>query len=125
MDGVTLGQVAETLAWIAGVIGSLMVVYKVISKAFGRALDKSLEPLNTKIDNLDHKIEDLEGKHDQSDMSRTKDFLVAFLARIERGESVDEEELERFWENYDFYDAHGGNSYIHTKLEKLKKQGKL
>lgn len=125
MDGVTLGQVAEILAWIAGITGSFTVIFKVVSKAFNNALEGSLKPLNEKVEELGHKIEGLEKKHDNSDMGRAKDFLVGFLARIERGESVDEEELERFWENYDFYDAHGGNSYIHGKLEKMKEKGKL
>lgn len=129
MNGITLGQIAEVLAWFAGIIGSLTAICVIVSKAFNKALKKSfeigLEPVINKIDELESKVSQLEAKHDNSDMDRLKDFLVDFMARLERGEKVDEEEVERFWENYDNYSEHGGNSYIHGKMEKLKKEGKL
>lgn len=129
VNGITLGQIAEVLAWFAGGIGSITAIGVVISKVFNKALSKNLEnslqPLIDKIDHLEQKVDQLEAKHDNSDMDRLKDFLVDFMARLERGEKVDEEEVERFWENYDNYSEHGGNSYIHGKMEKLKKEGKL
>lgn len=125
MDGITLGEIASWVGLIAGIIGGAGVIYKVIASALSKALRRELQPINEKIDAINSKVDLLEAKHDESDMSRVKDFLVEFLARIERGEAVDEEELERFWENYDFYDKHGGNSYVHNKMEKLKSQGKL
>lgn len=125
MEGISLGEIASWLALAAGIVTSATVLLKLGSKMANNAFKKAIEPVSAKIDALDKKIDDLEHKHDESDMSRVKDFLVEFLARIERGEMIDEEELERFWENYDFYDEHGGNSYVHQKLEKLKKLGKL
>lgn len=125
MDGVTIGQIGEWLLWAVGIGGAIATVCKFLTFAFQRTLNKALEPTNKKIDEINRKVDLLEAKHDGSEMGRIKDFLVEFLARIERGEPVDEEELERFWENYDFYNDHGGNSYIHSKMEKLKARGKL
>lgn len=125
MDGVTVGQIGDILLWFVGIGGACATTYKFLTFALQKALAKGLEPTNKKIDELNRKVDLLEAKHDESDMSRVKDFLVESLARVERGEPIDEEELERFWENYDFYDEHGGNSYIHGKMEKLKAQGKL
>lgn len=125
MEGITVVQIGEFLLWAVGVGGAIATIYKFFTIALQKTFAKGLEPTNRKIDELNKKVDLLESKHDESDMSRVKDFLVEFLARVERGEPVDEEELERFWENYDFYDEHGGNSYIHGKMEKLKAQGKL
>ncbi len=92
MNGITLGQIAEVLAWFAGGIGSITAIGVVISKVFNKALSKNLEnslqPLIDKIDHLEQKVDQLEAKHDN-------------------------------------YSEHGGNSYIHGKMEKLKKEGKL
>lgn len=125
MQELTLGQIGEWLLWIVGIGGAIAASCKFLAYFFQKALKTALEPTNKKIDEINHKVDLLEAKHDQSDMSRVKDFLVDFAARLERNEPVDEEELERFWENYDFYNRHGGNSYIHGKVEKLKAQGKL
>ena len=125
MDGITIGQIGELALWVVSVGGAVAAIYKFSTSTLQKSISKTLEPTNQKIDELNRKIDLLETKHDESDMSRVKDFLVEFLARIERNEPIDEEELERFWENYDFYNAHGGNSYIHSKMEKLKAEGKL
>ncbi len=125
MDGITIGQIGEWALWLVSVGGAVVAIYKFSNSTLQKSVSKALEPTNTKIDELNRKVDQLEAKHDENEMSRIKDFLVEFLARIERNEPVDEEELERFWENYDFYKKHGGNSYIHSKMEKLKAEGKL
>lgn len=93
MDGVTIGQVGEWLLWAVGIGGAIATVCKFLTFAFQRTLNKALEPTNKKIDEINRKVDLLEAKHDESEMGRIKDFLVEFLARIERGEPVDEEEL--------------------------------
>lgn len=125
MDGITIGQIGEWALWLVGVGGAVAAICKFFTSTFQKSISKALEPINKKIDELNRKVDLLEAKHDENEMSRIKDFLVEFLARIERGEPVDKEELERFWENYDFYGKHGGNSYIHGKVERLKAENKL
>ena len=84
-----------------------------------RWLEKGLEPVNYKLDNMDKKLDDV-------DISACKNFLVRFLADVEQGNVIDEVEKERFYETYEHYteDLHQ-NTYIHDKVEKLKKEGKL
>ena len=58
-------------------------------------------------------------------MDNAKDYIVPFIARLERGEPISDIELERFWEEYHFYRDNNGNSYIKSRVEKLQKDGKL
>lgn len=58
-------------------------------------------------------------------LDNAKNYIVPFIAKLERGEPISEIELERFHEEYDYYVKHGGNSYIKERVEKLKKEGKL
>lgn len=116
MDGITLGQIIEIGAWILGAgatIGGLC-------KMFNAGLKVALKPLNDKMDAMAENNKRVE-------LESHKNFLVRFLADIEQGQPIDEIELERFHEVYSRYTSPelGGNSYIHDKVEKLKKLGKI
>lgn len=118
-------SVGEFIGIIAAGVASLVAFIKgieyLIAKA-GRAatkwLEKGLAPTNAKLDSLDKKIVEV-------DLSQCKNFLVRFLSDVEQGARIDEVERERFYETYQHYINAGGNSYIHEKVESLKKQGKL
>lgn len=129
MEGWTVGQIVEALVWLSGAITAVTVIIKAIrvnsDKRWGRHRDELQKMVTDAVTPLSEQISALERKQDESEIARVKDFLVSFLARVERNQPVDEEELERFWENYDYYDQHGGNSFVHSKMEKLKKAGKL
>lgn len=118
MENTTIGQIFEWAIWLAGGIGAFGAIYKVVNSGFHKALKSELEPINKKLD-------ELEKKHDLSDREHAKNYIVRFLADVEQGESIDQDELHCFWDNYELYKAMGGNSYIHDKVEKLKAQGKL
>lgn len=100
MEQITLGDIESVLKFIfafGGSISAIIVgVKKVVSKLF----------LPYGLDNA-------------------KNYIVPFIARLEREEAISEIELERFHEEYTFYIDHGGNSYIKERVEKLKKEGKL
>lgn len=74
------------------------------------AVDSNLKQLSTRIDNVD--------------LAACKNYLVTCLSKVDKG-PLDEIELERFWEEYEHYVDHGGNSYIKSKVEKLQQEGKL
>ncbi len=118
MDGITLGEIASWVGLIVGIIGGVGVIYKLIDSAFSKALKRELEPMSDKLDKL-------EKRHDLSDREHAKNYIVRFLADVEQGEPIDQDELHCFWDNYELYKSMGGNSYIHDKVEKLKAQGKL
>lgn len=113
MDNITLGEIVEWLLWLAGAIGAIGVIYKAAMIAFSKALSS----VNNKLDGLATKIDD-------ADVARAQDYIVRFLADVEQDEPVSNEETKRFWENYDLYSV-SHNSYVHEKVEKLKKAGKL
>lgn len=100
MEQITLGQIASWAAFVVALCGSVAAIIRGVKKA----VEKLLEPLS---------------------LDNAKNYLVPFLSKIERGEPVDEIELERFHEEFTFYVDHGGNSYIKSRVDKLKQAGKL
>lgn len=118
MESITLGEISNVLIFIAGVLTSGGAIAGFLGKRFGKVMDEKLQPLNEKMDALTESI-------DEVDMANCKNYLVSTISTLEAGRTVDKVALERFWENYDHYTKLGGNSYIHTAVEKLKKEGKL
>ena len=118
MENWTVGQIIGTLTAIAGGLTALGVITKKAGGAISKWLQVQLSPINKKLTELSHQIT-------ENDKSRAMDFIVRFLADVEQGAIVDAEEKKRFWENYDLYVSLGGNSYIHSKVERLQKEGKL
>ncbi len=118
MDGITLASIVDFVKVVAAFITGATVIYKLVSTAFKKALASELNPVV-------EKLEALERKHDLSDREQAKNFIVRFLADVEQGQEIDKDELHCFWDNYELYKSMGGNSYIHDKVEKLQKEGKL
>lgn len=100
VEQITLGDLARWAAFVIGLVGSIGAIIAGVKKA----VRKLLEPLA---------------------MDNAKNYIVPFLARVERGEPVDNIEVERFHEEYKYYRDHDGNSYIKSRVEKLMKEGKL
>lgn len=98
----------ENMETINGVIliGSLITAVGVIIAAMKKLLDKILEPIVQKIDNMDER--------------QCKVFLVDFLNDLEHGLYKDEVQFKFAHEVYDHYinDLHG-NSYVHDKWERV------
>lgn len=107
MENITLGDIQSWLGFLVALGGSVGAIVYFMKKA----LKKLLKPLEDKIDAFG--------------TDNAKNYLVPFLSKVERGEPIDEIELERFHEEYEFYLAHGGNSYVKSRVEKLRKEGKL
>lgn len=129
MLNMTLGEaIAAFVAVVAGLVGLIKGLEYLFAKA-GRAaskwIQKELAPTNSKIDALGRRIEEVDKKVDAAELEDCKNFLVSFLSDVKLGQRITEVERERFHETYARYTAMGGNSYIHTEVEKLKKEGKL
>lgn len=107
MGQITLEQLATWAAFLAAFGGSVAAIIRGVNKA----VSKLLEPLSEQIKSVDRE--------------NCKNFLVTFLAEVERGQDHDQIELERFHEQFEHYKAIGGNSYIKAKVDKLQKAGKL
>lgn len=100
MEQITLGDIATWAAFVVALGGSVAAIIKGVQKV----VEKLLLPLS---------------------LDNAKNYLVPFLSKVERGEPVDEIELERFHEEFQFYVSHGGNSYVKSRVDKLQKAGKL
>lgn len=136
MEGITLGQVA---IWVAFAVALITGIKYLISNMKSgvtalfrdefKSLDEKFKSLGERMEKLENKIGDVEtrmgDKIDRSNMGSCKNFIVGRISKIENGESLSEIEAERFWEEYDFYIKHKGNSYIKNKVEQLQKEGKL
>lgn len=118
MESITLGQFAGWITLVVGLIGGLSYLIKHLKKWIKTILKDQFELMDEKIESLQNHIDDI-------DLATCKNFLVARLAEIERGFPLNEIEKERFWEQYEHYKKHGGNSYITSKVEELKKKGLL
>ena len=102
MENITIGQIGTFLALIVGILGST----KYLSNEVKKFLEKSLNPINESIKNLD--------------VSQCKNFLVRYLADVEQRNKLDEVEKERAYEIYDHYTNDlKQNSYIHKRWEEL------
>ena len=104
MEQITLGDIASWAAFVVALGGSVAAIIKGVKKVVEKVVEKLLLPLS---------------------LDNAKNYLVPFISKVERGEAVDEIELERFHEEYTFYTNHGGNSYIKSRVAKLQKEGKL
>ena len=81
--------------------------------------------VNLLINSKNVKKKDLDEKIDEDQMDNCKNYLVQAIAKVEAGGKLSPVEMERYYENYDTYTKLGGNSYIHSETEKLKKEGLL
>jgi hypothetical protein len=102
MEHITIGQISTFLALIVGLLGSV----KYLSKELKKQVNKTLEPINNSIKELD--------------VGQCKNFLVRFLADVENEKILDQVEIERAYEIYDHYTNDlKQNSYIHKRWEEL------
>lgn len=118
MEQITLGQVGLAVTFIVGLIGGIGYLKTNIRQWISDSLKDEFK-------SIDDKMVKLQDRIDAVDMQACKNFLVARLADVEKGNTLDEIERERFWEQYEHYSEIGGNSYIHIKVEQLKADGRL
>lgn len=100
MEQITLGDISNILAYVAGLGASVTAIVHFVKKA----VEKLLVPYG---------------------LDNAKNYIVPFIAKLERGEAISDIELERFHEEYSWYCDHGGNSYIKSRVDKLRDEHKL
>ncbi len=125
MEQITIGQIVAALAVIVSFIGSVGYIKTHIKKWIADSLKEQFAKVDSQFDKVDERIDHLENHMEGIDVATCKNFLVARLSEIEKGSWWNDIETERFWEQYEHYRKHGGNTYIQTKVEKLKDEGKL
>lgn len=119
IQNITLEQISVAILFIVGLIGGIKYLKKEIEEFFERLIKKQFEDVNGKLDDMQTAMTKL-------DTQTCKNFLVRYLADIDRGSYLYDSERQRFWEEYDHYvDDLGENSYIKEWVKKLREEGKL
>ena len=119
IQDLTLEQISVAILFIVGLIGGVKYLRKEIREALDKLLDEKLSGINTKLDKMQDSITEL-------DTQTTKNFLVRYLADIEREDVIFDTERQRFWEEYDHYTEElGKNSFIKEWVSRLNREGKL
>lgn len=113
-----MGIVAAAIAGLVALLKGLEYLIAKLGRCATKWLERGLAPVNAKLDTIEKKVV-------SNQLENDKTVLVRFLADIKNGESLTEIETERLHETYARYTNNGGNSYIHTEWERLKKEGKL
>ena len=137
VEHITVGDIVGMVVFFAGAITS----GKIISGFFTKKVEsivsdiviKQIETFKPTITDLKSQISDLNNKLDkamdsihQVDIDNAKNYLQQIISAIDNGAYVDEATKIRFGEVYDHYsnDLHL-NSWVHSSIEKLQKEGKL
>ena len=119
VKNITLLDISVIVLFIVGLIRGVQELKKSIKEFLRKLLEDQFKEVNNKLDGMQATIAKL-------DTQECKNFLVRYLADIERGDYIYESEQQRFWEEYDHYidDLHE-NSYIKEWVARLKEEGKL
>ena len=119
VQNLTLEQISAGLLFIVALIGGVKYLKKEIVNFFDKLLDSKFKTTNGKID-------DLAGALRTLDIQTTRNFLVRYLADIERGQYIYDSEKQQFWNEYDHYIKElKENSFISKWVERLEDEGKL
>ena len=114
---------------VAGAITGVLLISKFLNGLMTKWASTLIEPIDQKIDQSNREIKGLieQNSEDvkQMKLDLCKNLLTRYLSDIERGTKLTEIELERFNDINSNYIKLGGNSYIHSKIDKYKAQGKL
>ena len=127
IQNLTLNEIAIGLAFLVGLYGSIKYIKKVIKEGLEKVVEEGLENiLDDKFDAINTKLDEMKASVRTLDVQAAKNFLVRYLADIERGDTIYEAEKQRFWEAYDHYTNDlVENSYIKEWVARLKEEGKL
>ena len=118
MKGWTVDEIAAAVAFAASFLSGVGF----LQNKFKKWLNGSL---NENFANLDNRIQEITKRVDRVDIDLTKNILVTWISLINDGHRMNEFEASRFWEQYEYYRAAGGNSYIKEAIERMRKEGKL
>lgn len=119
IQNLTLEQISAALLFIVALIGGVKYLKKELVNFLNNLLDSKFKTTNGKIDDVATALRTL-------DVQTTRNFLVRYLADVERGQYVYDTEKEQFWKEYDHYIKElKENSFIKKWVERLEDEGKL
>lgn len=119
VKNITLLDISVIVLFVVGLIRGVQELKKSIKEFLEKLLADQFKEVNDKLTDMQSSITVL-------DKQACKNFLVRYLADIERGNIIYDSERQRFWEEYDHYIKDlGENSFIKEWVARLKEEGKL
>lgn len=119
VKNITLLDISVIVLFVVGLIRGVQELKKSIKEFLQKLLEDQFKEVNDKLDGMQNTITKL-------DTQECKNFLVRYLADIERGNIIYDSERQRFWEEYDHYIKDlGENSFVKEWVARLKEEGKL
>ena len=125
MQDITIGVLGGGLVFIVGLITSWKALKNSFKEGITEMLDDKFDKIDTKFQEVNDKIDNIESKIDLVELASCKNYIVPYLADLDRGGIPDELEKQRFFDAYETYIKHGGNSYIQEKVAQLRIERKL
>lgn len=129
INDISVGGLAAGIGSIVTIIGGFIFLYSKLETIIEKVVKKMLEPIAKSIGDLTGRIDTMESSIESglevAAMESCKNYLVACLGELEKGGELSEAEKQRFGEQYDYYTDHDGNSYIMSKVEHFRAQGRL
>lgn len=116
---------AITIGTVVGVFSAVVGIVKGIDYLLARNNRRCQERESKTIKPVLDKLEQQYAEQRKFQLGYYQDFLVEFMADIDRGTVKNKVEIQNFHKNYDLYTKMGGNSFVHDEYERLKKEGKL
>lgn len=119
VKNITLLDISVIVLFVVGLIRGVQELKKSIKEFLEKLLADQFKEVKDKLTDMQSSITVL-------DKQACKNFLVRYLADIERGNIIYDSERQRFWEEYDHYIKDlGENSFIKEWVARLKEEGKL
>lgn len=135
MQDITLAEIGIQLAWLAGIITSMGVVWGVIYKLYKHLRNKEktvvldelhnmeekiLTKMETSDEQINKRIDELNNDIIALDVGQCKNYLVRYISDVDKGVKLDSGEEERAYEAMDRYtNILHQNSYIHKRWEEV------
>lgn len=117
MSDWTIVNVAEIVTFIGGLIAGLTYLNSILRKWLLKIVDEYNAELAKTLIEINFRL-------DKMDKEATKNYLVQFISEVRRGESINETERQRFYEQYQHYTEDlKGNTYIKQEIENLIQKG--
>ena len=123
MEKITIGQVAVAVAFLAALIAGGVKIKDTVKKWLENLLKEKFDAVKSEQEKIMLELSVIRTDQKKIDLENCKNYLVTYLASVERGDPKDEIEKERFWEEFSHYIDTGGNSYIKEKVQALRSKG--
>lgn len=125
MENITIGSISEVLMFVVALIGSVEFLYARITKRMnsniGNIVCEKLSPIKEEIKALKKSIDEVTQEQNTNEMDRIRYEVLQFSGSLRNGIKRTENDYTHIEEIYEKYLKKGGNSYVHSEMEFIRK----